>query len=110
MNYVEDIMKTLCEECHTVFGEKLNNVILYGSQARGDSDAESDVDVMVLADVDSSECTAYRKKLLDTTSALGLYYDTLVSVVVCDIATYSKWKYTLPYFKNIEREGIRYVA
>ncbi len=31
-----------------IFGEKLENVILYGSYARGDADEESDIDVMAL--------------------------------------------------------------
>ena len=110
MNYIEDIMQKLCAECRTVFGDKLEKVILYGSQARGDFDSESDVDVIVLADIDASESTAYRKKLLNVTSALGLQYDTLVSVVVCDLETYVKWKDILPYFMNIEKDGINYAA
>ena len=32
-------------------GDKLNKVILYGSYARGDYDDESDIDIMILADI-----------------------------------------------------------
>ena len=37
-------------------GDKLDKVILYGSYARGDYDDESDIDIMVLADIPREAC------------------------------------------------------
>jgi predicted nucleotidyltransferase len=39
------ILNELIERVRPVFGDKLKKVILFGSYARGDYDAESDVDI-----------------------------------------------------------------
>ena len=46
-------MKDLSEKAKEVYGDKLMEVILYGSCARGEFDNESDVDVMILLDVEN---------------------------------------------------------
>jgi tRNA nucleotidyltransferase (CCA-adding enzyme) len=42
------ILNELIERVRPVFGDKLKKVVLFGSYARGDYDAESDVDVMLM--------------------------------------------------------------
>jgi uncharacterized protein len=42
------IVAELRRRLEGVYGERLEHVVLYGSQARGDADAESDIDVLVV--------------------------------------------------------------
>lgn len=48
-----------------IFGARLQNVILYGSYARGEQDAESDIDVMALVDLPKEELVRYRRRVSD---------------------------------------------
>ena len=90
-----------------VFGDKLRDVYLYGSYARGDFDAESDVDILVRIDCPASALRNYQRRVIALAAALSLEYGVEVSVSLVDTATYSRYKRYLPYYENIEREGIR---
>ena len=45
-NWKNESLTKIRQFAENLFGEKLESVILFGSYARGDSDAESDFDVM----------------------------------------------------------------
>ena len=46
----EDILMKIKARLRTVHGDRLRGVVLYGSQARGEAGADSDIDVLVLLD------------------------------------------------------------
>ena len=52
LKYITDRITAASQE---IFGDKLNKVILYGSYARGDSDNESDIDIMILVNLSKEE-------------------------------------------------------
>ena len=88
-------------------GNKLEAVVLYGSYARGDHDEESDIDIMVRVFCTKEELGAYRHVLSDVASELSLAYDITVSVSVVDSETFQRYRRHMPFFENVEREGIR---
>ena len=55
------LLKETQSELLKVFGNKLLNVVLYGSYARGDYDDESDIDIMALVDMDRDNLNKYRR-------------------------------------------------
>ena len=71
------LLKETSIELRKIFGEKLDNVILYGSYARGDYDSESDIDVMALIDIEKSELAKYRRKVSEIANNIDLKYDVL---------------------------------
>ena len=87
-------------------GDKLDRVILYGSYARGDYDDESDIDIMVLADIPRESCPDEYEKLNQLISRLGLEYDILVTVNLTDCATFNRFISDLPFYANVQREGV----
>ena len=91
-------------------GEKLDKVILYGSYARGDYTDESDIDIMVLADIEREEANKTWSKIWSITGDLDLEYDVIVSVHVSDCTTYYQYIDCLPFFKNVQREGVELSA
>jgi len=99
---LEDVLNYAKRE----LGNLLNSVILYGSYARGDYDAESDVDVMIIADISSDEVKKLTKKFSDFSLDIDLKYDIVLSLIIQDKATFERYKATYPLFKNIEREGV----
>ncbi len=92
-----------------VFGEKLNQVWIYGSYARGDFDEESDIDVMALVDLPKNQLASYRRKVSDISSNLDLKYEVLLSIKLQDKETFDRFADTLPFFKNVIKEGKRIV-
>ena len=94
-----------------VYGNKLKEVILFGSCARGDFKDGSDVDVMILLDVPKEEEKKERNKIYDMIYTLDekYGYELLFSTIVKSYNDFNKWIDTKPFYMNIKREGVRYV-
>ena len=105
MNDLNNLMKETCEMLKNVFGDRLEQIWLYGSYARGDFDSESDVDIMVLVDLPKDKLASYRRKVSDFSSELDLKYDVLLSIKLQDKETFQRFAEVLPFFKNIIRGG-----
>jgi predicted nucleotidyltransferase len=91
-------------------GEHLEDVLLYGSYARGDHGNESDIDIMILADVTAAEACELEQDLVPMTNQLDLEHDSLISLYVKDSATFHRWLDVLPFYKNVLTEGVSLVA
>lgn len=106
-NDLLNIAKELSTEVLNVC-PNLEKIILYGSYARGDNTAESDVDVMIIVDDTEEAVKACRKKISCISSALGLKYDVLLSVMLRDKANFEKRVQYMPFYQNIVNEGIEW--
>ena len=109
---IDVLLSSLVEKVKSTFGDSLVSIILYGSYARGDFDAESDIDVMVILDLPSDEITRYNYEIDKLASRLSLETDicTTVSISLQDNMTFSKYSSFLPFFSNIVSEGVTLYA
>ena len=89
-----------------ILGDKLRRIILYGSRARGDYKAYSDVDIMILADYDEQERSLYENALADTASDLSLEHDIIVSVMLNNEKLFMNRAGISPFYRNVLSEGI----
>ncbi|MBQ1292083.1 MAG: nucleotidyltransferase domain-containing protein [Lachnospiraceae bacterium] len=87
-----------------IYGPAIDSVILYGSYARGDQTAESDIDIAVLINDGGTE--KMHDQMLSLVVDYELELEVTLSVVSVDYKNYSEWKHLLPFYKNIEKEGI----
>ena len=85
-------------------GEKLEQIILYGSVARGTSTEESDVDIALLIHGTIDE--NLEDHLLDFIVDMNLKYNRVFSVIDIDYETFRKWENVLPFYSNVRREGV----
>ena len=84
--------------------EQVVRIVLYGSVARGTDEPGSDVDIaLILRGKMSAETEA---KLTDLSADLDLKYDVVLSVVDVDEEFFLKWKKAIPFYTNVEKEGI----
>ena len=90
-----------------IFKDNLTDVILFGSYARGDFDDESDIDILVVANMSSEEMQNCRRELDSLCGEMLLDYGVLVSIIEKDYDTYSRYANILPFYKNIAKEGVK---
>ena len=102
---LKKLLHELKNELEKVFGEKLKKVIVYGSYARGESDEGSDLDIMVLVDMNEKEIKNERDKVLDLTVDLTTRYGVVLSIIENNYDYFYDWAEVLPFFANIEKEG-----
>ena len=77
---VETLLRELKAGLAALYGPSLGGVYLYGSYARGDSDAESDFDVLVVLD-DFASYGAEVDRTAELAAALSLQYGVSISQV-----------------------------
>ena len=87
------------------FWREAKKVIVYGSYARGESDEGSDLDIMVLVDMNEKEIKNERDKVLDLTVNLTTRYGVVLSIIENNYDYFYDWAEVLPFFANIEKEG-----
>lgn len=103
-----ELIETLVAEAKSVleqhYGNRLDRLVVFGSQARGDAQPDSDLDLLaVLRDehvVGSREIAALAPLL----SRLSLKHNRTVSVLPVSVQRFTEAE--LPFYENVRREGI----
>lgn len=95
--------------CDAAFPKPVQQAYLYGSYARGDYHAESDIDILLTVDEDGS-LYEYRRAAAKICSELSLKYDVMVSVTVKPDTQFRQYADVLPFYCNVREEGIRCAA
>ena len=93
-------------ELKNLFGDKLKQLIVYGSYARGDYDNESDLDIMAIVDLEDAIIRAYRRKVSAIAGKICLEFEILPSIMLQELNQFNNYLEVLPYFQNVKNEGI----
>ena len=104
---LNSILSKIAEVAKNTFGNNLQAVILYGSYARGDYDDASDIDIMIIADVDREDLFRYKKPIIKATSELGLENDVVITATLKDKKTFEQYKNALPFYQSVLKEGVK---
>ncbi len=90
-------------ELRRLYGDRLKGILLFGSYARGDARAESDIDVMVIL---RGEVAPGREidRMIDVITELNLKHSVLLSVV--PVAEEKYLRVNSPLLLDVRREGI----
>jgi len=87
-----------------IYGESLGSIILYGSYARGTQSPESDIDIAII--IEQRGMPQQQEALVDFIVDLELKYDKVLSVVDIENHNFMKWKDIMPFYKNVQNEGV----
>ncbi|MGL5062470.1 MAG: nucleotidyltransferase domain-containing protein [Microcoleus sp.] len=100
---IQPILTYLKQDLNKLYGDRLRHLTLFGSQARGDAQPESDIDVLVVlkSPVNPGEEI---KRTGKTIADLSLQYDTVISCIFLDEIDYQTRNGSL--LRNIRKEGI----
>ena len=102
-----DMIKQYVEQLCKIYREHLKTVIVYGSYARGDYTENSDIDIMVLLDLNDMDIKKYRHELSGMTYDFNMDYDLDIKPIAKNREHFNKWVGVYPFYSNIEREGVR---
>jgi predicted nucleotidyltransferase len=96
-------LKRIKGQLATAYGNRLKGVVLYGSEARGESEPESDIDVLVVLEgpVD------YGRELrtcIHETYPLTLKWERPINPEPVDVDEYEAGEW--PLYRNAQQEGV----
>ena len=100
------IIDSFTTQANDLLGDQMVKVILYGSYARGDYDEHSDIDMMFLTSLSEDEIRKEKNKLYDLAFEYEMDYGVEISVIIKNIEDFQYWLGALPFYDNINREGI----
>lgn len=100
---VHDILDELRQRFSDHYGRRLLRMVLFGSQARGDAVADSDIDVLVVLQ-DPVDPVAEIFATGQMVSEVSLQFTSVVSCVFAGKAQFAAGNE--PLLRNIHREGI----
>ena len=103
---IENIINEFITEISKLIGERLKKVILYGSYARGDFNKNSDIDIMILTDFDDEELVQKRMQIRELACDIELENDVIISPVVRNIDKYNARVNVIPFYINVQKEGV----
>jgi len=107
MNYaIGEILKDFTKRIEEYFGQSLIKVLLYGSYARGDNKENSDIDIMILTTLSDKEITEIENDIYDIAYDFLMDYGVDISVIIKNEDIFKYWLGTLPFYNNVEKEGV----
>lgn len=97
---ISELVNGLCQ----IFGENICQIILYGSAARNEATAESDIDIAIILKEGLREND--RDSFVSFAADMDLKYERVFSIIDIEQRNMEKWGNVLPFYKNIQREGV----
>ena len=104
---LEVILEKLIKIYKSVYEENIQRIILYGSYARGDYKADSDIDIMILLDLSDMDIKQYRHELSGETYDFNMDYDLDIKPIAKSQQHFQKWVDVYPFYANVKKEGVK---
>ena len=98
------IVNELISGLTEIFQDKISRIIMFGSVARNEATEESDVDIAIIITNEIDEET--KDKFINWAAELDIRFNQVFSIVDTPEERMKKWGKILPFYKNIEEEGI----
>ena len=104
---LEVILEKLIKIYKSVYEENIQRIILYGSYARGDYKADSDIDIMILLDLSDMDIKQYRHELSGETYDFNMDHDLDIKPIAKSEIHFQKWVDVYPFYANVKKEGVK---
>ena len=86
------------------YANEVLSITLYGSQARGEASAESDIDLLIVVRHDTP---TLHQALIDLAWQVQFEHDIVISDIIRSVEQLGRMQARrFPYYQSIEREGI----
>ena len=107
-NKTKNLIEEFTSKVYELLGNRIKKIILYGSYARGDFNDDSDIDIMILTNLEDNEIIEYRDKISDIAFDIEFdnNFEVMFSPLVKNIDKFNYWLQALPFYMNIQKEGV----
>ena len=99
----DELLRRVKSALEEAFPKRLRGVILYGSEARGEADPDSDIDLLVLLD-GQTDFWADIRVCIHALFALSLEADRPIDATPVDFREYEAQEWAL--YQNVKKEGL----
>ncbi len=100
---IEPILKEFRERTDQLYGKRLKGVVLFGSWARDEATADSDIDLAIVLEGDVAPGREI-DRMIDIITEINLAYGVLLSVYPVSEKNYTSLN--SPLLLNLRREGV----
>jgi len=107
---LENITTEVLRRVQETLGDRLRDIILFGSYARGDYDEGSDIDIMVLADIPEEERREWQYEIDIISSRVSLANDITVCIMLNNKTLFEKRLPIMPFYRNVINDGVQIYA
>ena len=104
---IEIIAQQTRDQIAVLFPGEQIDMILYGSYARGEARDDSDIDLLFLVDSSREAIAAKNWKVGEIAADLFMDHEIMVSPIVENRDYFQERISLLPFFRNIDREGVK---
>ena len=104
------LLQQIAQVYRQVYGEEIVKILMYGSYGRGTFDDESDIDSVAIGKGERESLQQGLKLVWERSAELELEYEIILSPTVIPYDEFERFRDDLPYYRNIEREGVEIVA
>ena len=94
----------MCEAIGKIYANDIEEVVMYGSYARGQETDESDIDMAIV--LKANQTDEQYDQLTDVVVDYELDIGITLSIISIEKTEFKEWKNTLPFYKNLAKEGI----
>lgn len=107
-NDIQEIINDFTVKIRKLLGNSLKQIVLYGSYARGDFNENSDIDIMILIDMEDKELENYYEKIVEIAYDIESEQNFKIhlSPIVKNIDKFNYWLDTVPFYMNVKKEGV----
>ncbi len=104
----KNLVNEFINQVKVLLGEHLKRVILYGSYARGDFNSDSDIDIMILTDLDGEDFEKAYTQITDISYDVESDNDFVIhlSPLLKNINDYNERIEFIPFYMNVQKEGV----
>lgn len=100
----DEMLNDIIKGLRDIFEANVLQIILYGSVARKEANSESDIDIAII--IKNSQNCGKREEFISWNSEMDLKYNRVFSIIDIEEEMMNKWGKVLPFYKNIQKEGI----
>jgi len=99
----EQLLKEIKSRLAAAYGDRLKGVVLYGSEAQGDAERDSDIDLLVLLD-GAVQLGRDTRTIIDALYPLVLSAGRPIHAQPVEAAVYEAGEFAL--YRNVKQEGV----